>query len=222
MTIIKIRHSADMVTRKVQTSMPFTPVPNCVQARLIWQEDNGAVAQNVFWHATTSVPTLADMEAIGSTWGELMTEAGLVPTITNNWALSNVAMRSMSEEEGLQLTYNAGMPISGTSTEDAVPDQVAYTVTWSTGIAGRSARGRTYMLGLPISAVENRNKLSVSARNNFNNAWGIVLSSFEEEGHALQVVSFTDEGVPRAEGRKLPILSQNVRFPLATQRRRLS
>jgi hypothetical protein len=202
--------------------MAFIPVLNCIQARLIWQEDNGAVAQNVFWHATVSAPTLADMEAIGATWGELMTEAGLVPTITNNWALSSVAMRAMNEEEGAQLTYASGMPISGTSTETAVPDQVAYTVTWSTGLSGRSARGRTYMLGLPISAVENRNKLSVSARNNFNNAWGIVLDAFETEGHALQVVSFQEGGVPRSAGRKLPILSQNVRFPIATRRSRLS
>lgn len=202
--------------------MAFIPVPNCIQARLIWQEDNGIVAQNVFYHATTSTPTLADMEDIGSTWGELMTESGLGPAITTNWALAQVSMRSMTEEEGLQMTYNGGMPISGTSTEGQLPDQVAYTVTWSTGLVGRSARGRTYGLGLPISAVVNRNQLASGARGVYQTAWNIILESFQTEGHALQVVSFQEGGVPRTEGRKLPILAANVRFPLATHRSRLT
>jgi hypothetical protein len=202
--------------------MAFIPVPNCVQARLIWQEDNGVVAQNVFWHGTTSAPTLDDLEDIGSTWGELMTEAGLVANMTNNWALASVALRSMTEEEGLSLNYNAGMPISGTVTAAGVPDQVSYTVTWSTGLVGRSARGRTYGLGLPLGGVMNNNRLTDSAQAALNNTWGVILDSFQTEGHALNVVSFQEGGVPRTAGRKLPILSQQVRFPLATQRRRLS
>lgn len=202
--------------------MAFIIVPNCIQARLIWQEDNGVVAQNVFYHATTGAPTLDAMEDIGSTWGELMTEAGLTANITDNWALSSVNMRAMNEEEGISLNYNSGMPLSGLNIQAKLPDQVSYTVTWSTGLVGRSARGRTYMLGLPGTHVINRNRLSDDAQSSLNNTWGVILEAFETAGYALQVVSFQEGGIPRTEGRKLPILSHQVRFPLATQRRRLS
>lgn len=202
--------------------MAFIPVLNCVQARLIWQEDNGVVAQNVFWHATTGAPTLEEMADIGGTWGELMTEAGLGPNITTNWALASVALRAMNEEEGLSLIFDGGMPISGTAASPGTPDQVSYTVTWSTGLVGRSARGRTYGLGLPLGGTINNNRLTDSAQASLNNTWGVIREAFETAGNALQVVSFQEGGVPRTEGRKLPILSHQVRFPLATQRRRLS
>lgn len=202
--------------------MAFIPVLNCVQARLIWQEDSGVVAQNVFWHATTGAPLMADLEAIGATWGEMMTESGLGPNTTNNWALSSVALRAMNEEEGISLNYTGGMPISGTGAGYKLPDQVCYTVTWSTGLVGRSARGRTYVLGMAGEAVQNQNRLTDASQASFNNTWGVILEGFATEGHALQVVSFQEGGVPRAAGRMLPILSHQVRFPLATQRRRLS
>lgn len=202
--------------------MAFIPVLNCVQARLIWLEDNGVTAQNVFWHATTGAPTLDAMEEIGSTWGELMTEAGIGPNTTSNWALSSVALRAMNEEEGMSLNYNGGMPISGTNASPQMPDQVCYTITWSTGLVGRSARGRTYAIGIPGNAIENRNRLTTSAQASFNNTWGVVLESFATAGYALQVVSFQEAGIPRTEGRKLAILSQQVRFPLATRRSRLA
>lgn len=202
--------------------MAFIPVPNCIQARLIWQEDNGAVAQNVFWHATSSVPTLEDMDDIGGIWGEMMTESGLGPNTTNNWALASVNMRAMNEEEGLSKIFTDGMPISGTNAGTKTPDQVAYTVTWNTGLVGRSARGRSYVLGVPLEAIVGQNRLADASQASFNNTWGVIMDGFATAGHSLQVVSFQEGGVPRAEGRALPVLSHQVRFPLATQRRRLS
>lgn len=69
--------------------MAFVPVPNCVQARLMYIEDNGVVAQNVFYHATAGVPTEDDLTAIGGMWGETIT-AHLVTSTTNNWQWQGV------------------------------------------------------------------------------------------------------------------------------------
>jgi len=201
--------------------MAFIPVLNCIQTRLIWQEDNGSVAQNVFYHATTSAPTLAEMEDIGGRWGELMTEAGLHTLLTSNWSLSSVNMRAMNEAEGLSLIFTDGLPIS-MSAPNMTPDQVSYTVTWSTGLVGRSARGRTYGVGVPSNVIVNNNRLDADYQGELNNSWGVIREAFETLGHALQIVSFQEGGVPREAGRMLPVLSQQVRFPLATQRRRLS
>lgn len=200
--------------------MPFIPVPNCVQARLIFQEDNGLIAQNVFYHATTSAPTSGDMDLIGETWLSIWV-AQMVTSVTTNWALTSVNMRAMNEEEGIIMNYSPASPISGTGS-GPVPDQVTYTVTWSTGLIGRSARGRTYGIGLLAEAIQNRNRLTDAWRTSLTNGWVNIMQEFESVGHALQVVSFVEGGVPRVTGRKLPILAGSVRFPLATQRRRLS
>jgi hypothetical protein len=99
---------------------------------------------------------------------------------------------------------------------------VTYTVTWSTGLIGRSARGRTYGVGLYGSQYENENRLKAVTQASMQTRWSNLLAIMETAGHALQVVSFQEGGVPRAEGRALPVLAANVRFPLATQRRRVS
>lgn len=201
--------------------MAFIPVPNVVQARLIFQEDNGVVAQNVFWHATSSAPTMTDLEDIGGTWGDLFTEF-LIQAMTTNWQCNGIALRAMNEAEGINLFFDDGFPKSGTSSGAPQADQVAYTVTWNTGLVGRSARGRTYGVGLPAEWVVNRNQINPANFSDLSNRWNGVREAFETEGHALQVVSFQEGGVPRTEGRNLPVLSGQLRFPLATQRRRLS
>lgn len=201
--------------------MAFIPVLDCVQARLIWQETDGTVAQNILYAATVSVPTEDDLNEIG---GALLTgiNAGLLSTITNNWTLTEIALRAMNEEEGLETTYVTGLPANATDGTTQTPNQVSYTTTLNTGLVGRSARGRVYGVGVPLAAIENNKRLNTVGQAAFQDAWQSILDAMESAAHALQVVSFVDGGVPRTEGRKLPVLSVNVRFPVATQRRRLS
>lgn len=201
--------------------MAFIPVPDVVQAKVNWQEDNGVVAQNVFYHACAGVPTLTDLNDIGELYDELYGE-GIMASVGSNWGIESISLRAMNEEEGLALTWLDGFPKDGTVGDAIAPDNVSYTVTWSTGLIGRSARGRTYGLGIPMSIIATHNRLTDAGRLSLNNYWNIIREGFETAGHALQVVSFQEGGVPRAAGRPLPALSCQVRFPLATQRRRLS
>lgn len=201
--------------------MPFIPVPACVQARLNWAHDSGLSAQNVFYHATSGVPTEEDLTDIGGLWGELWTEH-LVSSVAPQWNLLGVVLRAMNEEEGIEINFTAGFPIAGTNPNAALPNNVSYTVTWASGLVGRSARGRTYGVGLPQGTTANDNRLNDLTRSGLQASWEGLRSGFASEGHALQIVSFIDGGVPRAEGRKLPALACNVRFPLATRRSRLS
>jgi hypothetical protein len=188
---------------------------------MIWQEVDGTVAQNVLWCATTSVPTETDLDEIGTdlvTW----VNAGYLSVVTDNWTLTDIVLRAMNEEEGLEVDFLDGLPANATSGLAQTPNQVSYTTTLSTGIVGRSARGRIYGLGLPATYVESNKRLTDAGQALLQSSIANMLDILATDGHALQVVSFTDGGVPRAEGRALPVLAMNVRFPLATQRRRLS
>jgi len=201
--------------------MAFIPVLACIQARLQFLCDNGVFAENVFYHATPSAPTPTDLDNIGAAWQDWATESFTVMN-TPDWKMTGVALRAMNEEEGIGEIYTTGFPLTGTIGEVPSPGQVSYTVTWATGLVGRSARGRSYGLPPPPSYIATHNRLTDAGRSALNVAWGNVLTIFDDAGYAPQVVSFQEGGVPRTEGRKLPILACNVRFPLATQRRRLS
>jgi len=201
--------------------MPFIPVPDTVQARLVFQTDDGIVAQNVLYCASTDPIGLTDLEDIGLVFHEWL-EASLMPVVTTNWSAIGVFLRDMSVAEGDEILYDLDFPVPGTDAGTQVPLQVAYTVTWNTGLVGRSARGRTYGVGLTAGEIEDNTRLKDIAQAAFQTNWDALRALMETNGHALQVVSFQEGGVPRAAGRPLPVLSTNVRFPLATQRRRLS
>jgi hypothetical protein len=201
--------------------MAFIPVPNTVQARLLYDNFADVSAENVFYFATTGAPTETDLTDIGDlihTW--VLDSLG--PVLSAGWEVTGVVLRAMNEAEGIEIFYNTGFPITGGASGALAPNQVSYTVTWNTGLVGRSARGRTYGLGIPMTNTVSGNRLSDAARAAYQLRWEALRADMATAGHALQVVSFQEGGVPRTEGRTLPVLSTNVRFPLATQRRRLS
>lgn len=207
--------------RKGLTSMAFIPTANCVQGRAQYQETGGTVAENIFYFATTGVPTMSDMTEIGETFQDWALE-DWTPLATINWKMVGLALRAMNEEEGLAVNFTDGFPVTGASEGGNAPLQVSYTVTWSTGLVGRSARGRTYGVGLALSSMQGSKRLTDAAQAAIDINWTALMTNMATVGHALQVVSFQEGGVPREAGRKLPVLDCNVRFPLATQRRRLS
>lgn len=208
--------------RKRLTSMAFIPVPSCVQARMLYLNgETNSVAQNVFYFATDSVPTMPDLEEINDLISAWALE-DWCPLSTVFWQMTGVSLRGMNTEEGLSLNSGDGWPRTGTAAGAGLPNQVTYTITWSSGLVGRSARGRSYGVGIPTSGLATYARLDDTYRAAAEINWNALRSVMETEGHAMQIISFSEGGVPRAEGRALPVLGCNVRFPLATQRRRLS
>lgn len=201
--------------------MAFIPVPNCIQARPQYQSTSGVIAENVLYFATSSVPTETDLSEVGDMLGDWIRDSWAA-NVSNIWSAVGINLRAMNEAEGLEMAYNTGFPHVGGDTATPAPNNVAYTVTLSTGLVGRSARGRVYGFGLRNANVLTGNRLSDAAQTTFQASWTALRLSAQDAAHAWQVVSFQEGGVLRTAGRPLPVLSVNVRFPLATQRRRLS
>lgn len=201
--------------------MAFIPVPDTIMATVFYQEETGVLAVQRFFAAATDPITLTDLEEVTDALYDVWV-AQILENVQENWSLTGIRARSMSEAEGLEFDDENSYPIAGERTTGVNPaNQVSYTVTWSTGLVGRSARGRTYGVGLP-NDFHDGVRLTDTGQGLLQANWELVLSAMETAGHALQTVSFETGGVPRTEGRPLPILSGAVRFPLATQRRRLS
>ena len=215
------RHFDGAAVTERLTSMAFIPVPACVQARPQFQTTTGVVAENVLYFATSSVPTMDDLTGIGDMLADWIRDAWAL-NATSNWEAVGINLRAMNEAEGLELAYNTGFPHVGGDSSAPAPNNVSYTVTLSTGLVGRSARGRVYGLAIPNVGVVNGNRLADATRAVFQTHWDALRLAANAAGYGWQVVSFQEGGVPRTTGRALPVLSVNVRFPVATQRRRLA
>lgn len=201
--------------------MPFVPTQGVAMATLNYQSNDGTTAINRLFCATATPPTMVDLEEIGDAIYDAWV-ANIATYTQSDWALAGVHVRAMNEEEGLQYDDENLYPMPGESVQTVqIPAQVSYTVTLNSGLVGRSARGRIYGIGLPMS-FQLGNRLTDAARGVLQPSWNLFRSALETAGHALQIVSFQEDGVLRAEGRPLPVVSVNVRFPLATQRRRLT
>lgn len=200
--------------------MAFIPVPNYIS--LVAQFGNtGVVAENRFFLFGGDPVTEEDLTEVCDTYMDVWTEA-LSGNCVAAWSLEALIARDMSEEEGIQLVFTTGLPEAGSNGGGAQPNQVTSTVTWETGLVGRSARGRTYTIGIPDTFIALGNRqLTPTAQGLLATRWETFREAFETAGHALAVVSFSEDGVPRAEGRPLVVTSSRVPFPLATQRRRL-
>lgn len=190
-------------------------------ASIFYQSNDATLAMNRLYCACAAVPTETDLteitEALYDVW-----VAQVMPAATNSWNLLGISARALNEAEGIEHIDTNSYPVNGGVSEAVQnPNQVAYTVTLNTGLVGRSARGRVYGIGLPVNA-QTGARLTDTGRATLQSVWELVHSAMETAGHAIQVVSFVEGGVPRDEGRALPVVSVNVRFPLATQRRRLS
>lgn len=213
------------VTRRIagdrQTAMAFIPTLACVQANLFYTGPGGAVAQNRLYCAAASPPTEADLTEVAAAvmdwaindWG---------PQAIDTWELTGLECRAMNEAEGINFIQTDDLPVDGAVGSGLdIANQVTATVTLNTGLVGRSARGRIYIVGL--SSGSNAGfRLTDAVQAQWQGVFENLLTKLSTAGHALQVDSFVDGGVPRAAGRLLPVTSVNVRFPLATQRRRLS
>jgi len=201
--------------------MAFIPTPGMALATINYLSDDGVFAVNRLYCGISTPATGASLtevtEALYDVW-----VAQIMPTVIPQWSLISIIARDAQTAEGLEHEDTNSYPVAGT--QDSVfgtPNQVSYTVTLNTGLVGRSARGRVYGVGLG-SAYVDYTSLSTTGQTALQSAWELVRDAMITAGHAINVVSFQEGGVPRAAGRPLPCLSLQVRFPLATQRRRLA
>lgn len=79
-------------------------------------------------------------------WGTLVQ-----PLVAAGYVMTEL-MVSQQVQEGLQLIHTTGLPLSGSLVGDALPLNVAACVTFATGRAGRSGRGRYYLGALAENA----------------------------------------------------------------------
>lgn len=140
--------------------MAFQPVVDTAEINVIYTL-NGATLQNVFYAALVGGYTLADLDSLS---------AGIDLQVDGSWkAIQPIeAFYSRTEVRGLALendlvsinNTNAGV---GLSPAETLPNNVTLAVKKESGFTGRSARGRTYWIGIPRDFLDSTNENDMDA-----------------------------------------------------------
>lgn len=201
--------------------MAFQPAPFTAQVTMVFALPNGASGVNVYhcMHGDEGW-TEIELESLVSMfrqWWVSEVRSG----VSNECALTRVEAKDISAAVAPFTVDDLLPPMAGSVASPMLPANVSCVVSHSTGLTGRSSRGRTYMLGLPESLVSG-NYVTQGLANDYNNAFEQLLVDLRNASTPLAVLSRFTDGLPRAAALAIPIVASYLRDNrIDTQRRRL-
>ncbi len=201
--------------------MAFQKVPFSVEITVVMQQ-NTEIVTNTFHAEKMPLYNLAEIQALALLVDGLVA-AQLLPLMTLDSSYLRTEVRGLDSENDLFAENSDNAAIGGDLSE-GLPNSVTLSIKKASGLTGRSARGRWYVVGIPSNTLAtNENQLLQAEAD----AWVSALEGIRT-GVAISVwtpviVSRFTAGLPRAEGKTFPWLSVVLvdRF-VDSQRNRLS
>jgi len=144
------------------------------------------------------------------------------PLVGAHCALTRIRMRDITTANSPIGDYSDGLPIVGTGSGSPPSNNVAWSIKKNSGLAGRSYRGRVYMLGMTESVITG---------NLIDTGWGLnVIAAFNDalllvggdSDYGMVVVSKYSGGSPRVNGLATDVISFSAAdYRVDTRRDRL-
>lgn len=203
--------------------MSFVPAQDCVEAVLRFTLPNLNTAVNVLnFRDMTGTPDenrLEDLSGLLNTWHNAFYDV----LQSNTVSLTSKYLRGLTSE--FEPVYD--QPVTpaqvGVSASPALPANVTLAVSHRTGLAGRSRRGRTYIVGLSEALVSGDFTVA-GVTTNANAAFNALrgLTTFVASGWQFVILSKYVGTTPRAAAVITPVTNSFcVDARVDTQRRRL-
>ncbi len=202
--------------------MAFQKVVDTVEIGIIYSQ-NAVIVQNTFYAKMVGGYLLADLVALA---------ASVDAFVQGNWKAQQVteAIYLRTEVRGLAVendlvTSNSDSTGPGVLVSPPLPNNVTLSIKKESGLTGRSARGRTYWIGVPQDRLltANENLLEAAYVVDVVAAIDQIRGAINSVGtwQAVLVSRFT-AGAPRSEGVTFPwITTSNVDTRIDTLRGRL-
>lgn len=200
--------------------MPFIPVPNTAKVCMRYSQAGQQIC-NVF-HVEAPDPLdvarLNDIAAVFWNWFNTDVKG----SVSNALTLEAIEVTDLTTAGGIGIEYTTGLPLSGTLTDGALPNNVTLAVKLTTGMTGRSHRGRSYFPGLTLGSItSDRNHVTSGAQSAIDLAFDALIDNLVTEGVKLVITSLFSGGVPRTTGVNTEVIDASVNATLDSQRRRL-
>lgn len=181
-------------------AMAFQAVVNTVEVDVIY-ELNGEIAQNVFYAKFGGTYALANLQALADAVGTIVGSDWL-PLQPVEAVFLRVEVRGLTVENDLFATSVVGAG-DGEDIIEAYPNNVTFSVKKVSGFTGRSARGRSYWIGIPTDKTSSpdENHVTGAYRDDLVAAIDVIRTTINAEFNwdAVLVSRFSG-GVKRAAG----------------------
>lgn len=196
--------------------MALPNITDCWRVGITQTSEGFWTATNIFNVETSDTDSELIANGVGGAFYE---DASFAELQTQGMQLQEISVQKYDGSSGADVFSAGDLGIAdpaGRVTGDPVSPQVAGVVTWRTGVATRSGRGRSYIAGIAQTRVaEREGKIEAS----FTGAWAIAAQTFRDEivanltSGVLVVISMKEE-VART------VTSHISRTALRSQRRR--
>jgi len=206
--------------------MAFIPVANTALVEVRFTQ-NGQNVENTLWFENAADPDSAALTtlaiAVRDWW-----DAELKPIVSSNVQLREVVATSMTTDSSPIGSSTPAEADFGGSTANIVPGNVTMSISFRTGLRGRSFRGRNYAVGLTEDQVTG-NQFVTGLTALWQAAYFALIDAAATAGWQWVVVSrfsgVDDSGdpIPRAAGVTTPVIDVVVVDDnVDSQRRRLT
>lgn len=202
--------------------MAFQAVPDTVEIDMIFTL-NGVTVQNVFYAEIPGGYVQADLTAL-ATQIDLQWNGTWRSDQPPEVIYLRTEVRGLAVENDLTASANASSN-PGLNASEAMPNNVTFAIKKESGLTGRSARGRTFWIGIP------QNQVEVADENQLQAAFvALLVANVDSIRTAILavpswnpvLVSRFQGGAKRAQGKTFPwIGSTNVDTRLDTHRLRM-
>jgi len=198
--------------------MSFVPVHNVAQLEYVYRWD-GQIVQNVLHYgcsSTVDVESLQGLTTAAIAWWT----THLRPNISSACSLITVRATDLTTQTGPVVEDTTGLPLAGSGSSSAQPNNVTVAIKLITANRGRSFRGRVFHVGLSGTAVV-ANEVSTTTRTNLRNAYLAAFILSTAPTWSLVVASKFTNNAPRLEGLATVVSDVSVNPTVDSQRRRL-
>lgn len=200
--------------------MAFQPVPNCASVEILG-DYHGERVENTLYYLYPTTPTEADLQDLVDAIAPVV-NGTMMPLLPPQWVGVQVYARGLSLAIDVQATNVTMLGVAGSFPSPGLPGNVTIAVKRSSGLTGRSSRGRIYWMGLPESEVTG-NSLSVGLGNQLPTTMEDIDGAALAEGWTPVIVSRRQAGVLLATALTYPITNWSLEdYRTDSQRRRLA
>lgn len=206
---------------------PFIPAPNTAVIEMVFTYA-GVIIENVY-HVTGSVPfTALTLQGLCNTFDTWDNAATGYKTVRNSLS-SLILIRSRALDTASSPVFTFTLPVArqGTAGASLLPGNATFAIKLETGLAGRSFRGRTFIVGMPSAQLQtapNQNLVQAGYANLCVAALNLLISSITAAvaTNKLVVASYRTAGAYRTTAVCTPIINASyANLRVDTQRRRL-
>lgn len=206
---------------------PFIPAANTAVVEMVYTYA-GVIVENVY-HVQGSTPftalTLSGLANTFDAWDNAVT--GYKAVRNSSSSLILIRTRALDTASSPVFTFTLPVARAGAGGASPLPGNVTFAIKLETGLAGRSFRGRVFIVapsGTNLQAAPNQNLVTAVYANACVTALNLLVSSITAAvaTNKLVVASYRTLGAYRAAAVLTPIINASyANLRIDTQRRRL-